>query len=151
MAYIRKSILVQAPLDEVYELARDPRRWNTWWVGLGEPEEVNGNGEAGTIVKHHYTMAGVTFAVTSRVIEDKRTAKEAHWKGDIEGPLSGTHEWTYKAKGDKTEVDMMIDYTVPGKALGRIADRLLVEKLQEKAIETTLENLRLLCEAAVHA
>jgi hypothetical protein len=46
---------------------------------------------------------------------------------------------------------MTIDYTVPGKLLGHIADKLVIERLQEKAIEQTLENLRILCEAEAHA
>ncbi|MDH7487805.1 MAG: hypothetical protein QHJ81_16220 [Anaerolineae bacterium] len=40
-----------------------------------------------------------------------------------------------------------IEYTVPGSALGRIADRLIIERMQERAIQQTLENLKLLCEA----
>jgi len=39
-----------------------------------------------------------------------------------------------------------IAYTVPGKALGKIADRLIIERMQERGLEQTLENLKLLCE-----
>ncbi len=39
-----------------------------------------------------------------------------------------------------------IDYTLPGAVLGRIANRLVVERMQERSIEQTLENLKLLCE-----
>jgi coenzyme Q-binding protein COQ10 len=148
MAHIHKSILIHAPVDKVYGLARDPERWNAWWVGLSEPEEVKGRGETGTIVKHNYTMAGLTFPVTSQVLEDKRDDKKAQWRGKIEGPFAGQHEWTYIAKGSDTEVTTDIDYTVPGKALGKIADKLVVERLQEKSTEHTLENLKLLCESA---
>ncbi len=44
-----------------------------------------------------------------------------------------------------------IDYTIPGKVLGKIADSLLIEKMQERGLEQTLDNLKLLCEAEVGA
>ena len=146
MAHIRKSILIHAPVEKVYNLARDPERWNAWWVGLSEPEEIKGKGEPGTIVKHKFTMAGLSFPVTSKVVEDQPGTRKAHWKGMIEGPLAGQHEWTYVAKGSDTEVVTDIDYTVPGKALGKFADKMIIERLQEKSTEHTLENLKLLCE-----
>lgn len=151
MSHIKKNIVIQAPIEKVYAFARDPERWHTWWTGLSAPEKIIGNGEAGTIVKDHCMIAGITFPVTNRVTLDKPGPKEAHWKGDIEGPLNGRHEWIYKAKGEQTEVSMNIDYTVPAGALGKIADRLLIERLQARAIEQTLDNLKLLCEAEVVA
>jgi hypothetical protein len=39
-----------------------------------------------------------------------------------------------------------IEYTVPGKASGKIADRLILERTQEHSLEQALENLKLLCE-----
>jgi hypothetical protein len=37
--------------------------------------------------------------------------------------------------------------TVPGKALGKIANRLVIERTQERSAEQTLENLKALCES----
>jgi hypothetical protein len=151
MTHIHKTNLIHAPIEKVYPFSRDPQRWNDWWVGLSAPDEIKGNGEPGTIIKHHYKMAGINFPVTSTVLEDKFGPKESRWKGKFEGPIAGEHTWTYTAKGDETEVVLDLDYTVPGKALGRIADRLLLERLQEKAMDHTIENLKLLCEAEVPA
>ena len=151
MAKIERHIFVNAPIEKVYAFARDPKRWNTWFTGLSAPEQVIGTGEKGTVVKHHYTMAGMTFPLTTRVTDDRPGPKGAHWRGEIEGPLAGHHDWTYVANDDSTEIRMQIEYTVPGKLLGQIADKLVIERLQEKAIEQTMENLRILCEAEVHA
>lgn len=146
MAHLKKSILIHAPVEKVYAVARDPNRWAAFFVGLGEPEEVTGDGGVGTVVKHSYLMAGVRFPVTSRVLEDHVSPEGGRWKGKIEGPLAGEHTWTYTSKNGETEVTVDMEYTVPGKALGQIANRLLIERLQERATEQTLENLKLLCE-----
>ena len=146
MAHLKKSILIHAPVEKVYALARDPNRWATWYVGLSEPEEVSGEGEVGTVVKHSYLLAGMRFPVTSRVLEDHISPEGGRWKGKIEGPLAGEHTWVYTPKGGDTEVTVDIEYTVPGSALGRIADRLIIERMQERSLEQTLENLKMVCE-----
>jgi len=50
------------------------------------------------------------------------------------------------AGGKETEVTAEVDYKIPG-VLGKVADDLVVERIQERAIEHTLANLELLCEA----
>lgn len=151
MAHIHKVTIIDAPLEKVTSFARDPKHWNDWYVGLQEADEINGDGGAGTVVKHHYHMVGINFPVTSRVTEQKEGPKEAVNKLDFEGPLAGHQQFLYRAMGDKTEVTLDVDYTVPGKVLGRFADKLLIERLQEKAMEHTLDNLKLMSEAGVHA
>jgi len=49
-------------------------------------------------------------------------------------------------KDGDTEVTAEIEYTVPGAALGKIANRLIVERMRARSLEQTLENLKLLCE-----
>ena len=152
MSHIYKSILINAPIDKVFNFARDPERWNLFFVGLNPPDEIKGKGEVGTTAKHHFTMMGIAFPITSKVLEEKLVGTKGIWKGTVEGPLAATHEWNYIAKGpEQTEVTVNMDYTIPGKLLGKITDKLLIERIQEKAAATTLENLKLLCEAEVAA
>ncbi|HEX9162920.1 MAG TPA: SRPBCC family protein [Thermoanaerobaculia bacterium] len=151
MPNIEKKILINAPLDAVFAFATDPQRWNDFFVGLTVPDEVNGTGKPGTIVKQHYLLAGFTFPVTTRVLVNDFGPKQATWKAAIDGPLAGTQEWLYTAKGNTTEILTKIDYTVPAKALGKITDHLVIEKMEERAFEHTLENLKLLCETKVPA
>ncbi len=147
MAHVKKSILIHAPVEKVYTLARDPQRWATWFVGLSEPEKLTGEGEVGTVAEFSYMMAGMRFPVTTEVLEDHISPEGAQWKGKIGGPLAGEQTWTYAPRNGDTEVTVDMEYTVPGKALGKIANRLIVERMQERSLEQTLENLKLLCEA----
>jgi uncharacterized membrane protein len=147
MAHVTKSILIHAPVEEVYALARDPNHWPTWFVGMDEIEKLTGEGEVGTVAEFGYTMSGMRFSVTIRVLEDHIGPEEGRWRGEIEGPLAGEQTWTYVPADDGTQVTADIEYTVPGKALGKIANRLLIERAQERSLEQTLENLKKLCEA----
>lgn len=147
MAHLEASILIHAPMEEVYALARDPTRWPIWFDGMGEIKELTGEGEVGTVVKFNFMMTGTSFPVTITVLEDHTGPEGAHWKAKFEGPLTGEHNWTYVPKNGATETTAEIDYELPGAVLGKIADRLIVERMHQRSLELSLENLKLLCEA----
>lgn len=154
MAIIDRKVLITVPLDEVYTVARDPHRWHTWWAGLTNPDRVQGHGEVGTVVKQSFLIAGFTFPFTFRVTEDTRGMDECRWRGEIEGPLKGHHEWIYRKVPQGTEATAHIEYTVPGKLLEKTLDKLVIEKLMENGMTHTMENLKLVCEkvpAIAHA
>ncbi|WP_024365535.1 SRPBCC family protein [Arthrobacter sp. TB 26] len=147
MGHIKQSIQIDAPVDRVTEIATDPNHWASWWVNLSEAKTVEGDGSAGTVVKHSYLMAGVPFPVTTRVVENTPTASGGkHVRIEFEGPLKGWQTWEYEPESNGTKVSIEIEYNVPGAAIGKFADRVLVERLQERAREHTLENLKLMAE-----
>lgn len=148
MGHIKLTMPIDAPVARVTEIATDPNHWASWWVNLGEAEKVKGDGDAGTVVEHSYLMAGVPFHVTTRVVENAPTgAGGRHVRIEFEGPLKGWQTWDYEPRADGTLVTAEIEYNVPGKALGKFADRVLVERLQERARQQTLENLKLMAES----
>jgi ribosome-associated toxin RatA of RatAB toxin-antitoxin module len=147
MARIEKSILVHASVEDVYAVARDPNRWPDWFVGMTTIDKLTGVGKVGTVAEFGYTMAGMRFPVAVEVLEDHLGSDGGRWKGKIVGPLAGEQTWTYTPKEDATEVSVDLEYTVPGKALGQIANRLLIERQQERSADQTLQNLKALCEA----
>ncbi len=147
MTHIHESIMVNAPADRVYALARDPRKWATWWVNLSEPRKVKGDGSIGTVVEHDYLVAGLPLHVKTKVLGDEYDAEGVgHWRGSFDGPMHGEQRWDYQPRDGGTEVTADIEYTVPGSVLGKIADRLLVERMEERAIHQTLENLKFIAE-----
>ncbi len=148
MTRLTDTIFIKAPVDKVAEFASDPHQWATWFAGLAEAEKIEGDNGPGTVVEHAYLLAGMRFPVTTRVQERSGGAGETyHWKASIEGPLSGWQQWDYVPKEGGTEVRAEIDYSVPGSLLGKVADRLFVEKNQERALRHTLENLKQLTES----
>jgi coenzyme Q-binding protein COQ10 len=114
---------------------------------MSEIEKLTGEGEVGTVAEFSYAMAGMHFPVTVEVMEAHIGPEGARWRGKIGGPLAGEQTWTYTPKDGDTEVTVDMAYTVPGKALGKIADRLIIERTQERSADQTLENLKRLCEA----
>ena len=148
MAHIKDSILIDAPPEKVHGLAADPHKWSSWFVGLGEAESVEGDNSPGTVVKQNYLMAGMHIPVTTKVTDNRKEADGSFfWRSENEGSLAGWQTWTYAPKDGKTLVSVDMEYTVPGSVLGKVADRLFVERNQERAMHHTLENLKQLSEA----
>jgi coenzyme Q-binding protein COQ10 len=147
MTHMNRTLVIHAPMEKVYAVARDPNRWPTWFVGMSEIDNLTGEGGVGTVVECDYTLAGMHFPVTVKVVEDRLDTEGGRWKGTIEGPLAGEQTWTYAPQGGDTEITVDLEYTVPGKALGKIADRLIIERAQDRTAEQTMENLRAICEA----
>ncbi len=146
MVQIQKQLLIWAPLHEVYELARDPKRWALWLVGLSEPKSLVGEGEVGTVSAHDYLLMGKPFPVIYTVLEDCVTTRGAYWRTKIEGPFAGEYSWKYFPKRGGTKVSAELSYTVPRTTVGKAADPLVVERLQERALEHSLTNLKMICE-----
>jgi hypothetical protein len=139
---------IHAPVEQVYALARDPKRWATWFVGLGEPAKVTGGGEVGTIVEHSYLLAGMRLPVTTCVLEDHIGPEGGRWKATIGEPFVGEQTLTYTPRFGDTEVTIEVDYIAPGKAIGELVDRRIIKRiteLMELNAEHTIKNLRMLC------
>lgn len=147
MSSLKKSIFINAPLEKVAKYGMNPKEWEHWYAHLSGPENLAGDGEAGTIGKFMYTMLGMHLPMTVEVKECSLSPEKYVWAGTFEGPLSGTQTFTYITKDGGTEVTADIVYTVPGSILGKIADLLVVERIQENATIATLENLKVICEA----
>lgn len=146
MSTIDKSIFIDAPVEEVFRLGWDPKSWEQWYTGLSGPDDMEGDGDAGSVLHMHYSMAGLQMPITVSVIEVSRTPDKSVWKGSFSGGINGSQTLTYTKESKGTHVDAHVEYTIPGKVMGKIGNTKVVEKLQEHAIEHSLSNLKTLAE-----
>ena len=58
------------------------------------------------------------------------------------GGIPSTWTWQIAPTGNGTELKVAIEYTVPGSALGALADKLVVEKQNRKELESSLTTLK---------
>ncbi|OHX53931.1 hypothetical protein BB776_01520 [Planococcus salinarum] len=145
---IKKSIFIDRPIDEVYRYAIDPTRWFQWYVGLSEPENLVGTGESGTTLDMKYTMLGMHLPITVKVVETGQDGKNYFWNGTIKGAISSDQRWTYVPEGKGVDVTIDMNYEMPGKLLGKVANNLIVKKLMDNSMDQTLNNLKAVCETS---
>ena len=64
----------------------------------------------------------------------------------LEGAFPGTVSTTFDEQDDGVKVTQTFDYTIRGGVLGRALNAVLVERMNERNAQHTLENLKTLCE-----
>jgi ligand-binding SRPBCC domain-containing protein len=147
MGHLVSNIHINAPLDKVVEYTHDPRHWANFMVGMSEPDKITGEGGVGSEVKMTVVLAGLHMHETVRTLQDRRDPDgSAHWHAAINGPSSGWMTWDYTPENGGTLVTEEWEYTLPGSALGKVANRFILEKMQERDTRHSLEKLKLLME-----
>jgi uncharacterized membrane protein len=64
----------------------------------------------------------------------------------MDGMLSGRARWELTPDGDGARLTTTFDYALPGGVLGKIADALIVRRMNAKSLEGALQNFKVLVE-----
>jgi uncharacterized membrane protein len=136
------------PIEKVFELATDYKRYPEWNVSYSEVDQVSGpTDKVGT--KFHTIMkllgrpiegwAEVAEAETPRLIKLIGTGKEG-------GKLELIDRFTPVGIAG-TDVEMEVDYELPAPMESHVSDKVFVEKAVERNLRHSLENFKALVEA----
>jgi uncharacterized membrane protein len=152
MAHLKEILFIDAPVDRVDSIVRDPRQMPNFWVGMSDPERIVGDGGPGTEVAFTQLMMGVHVHTTTKTIEERHDAQGGtHWRWEFEGTTSGWLTCHHEPQGAGTQITSEMEYSVPGSVLGKVADRLVIERRQRRDFRHSLENLKMLAETSAPA
>jgi uncharacterized membrane protein len=99
--------------------------------------------EKGGKVDFKVKSAGMSMPITETVLDyqpDKLQLLQ------MEGMLSGRARWELTPEGDGTRLTTTFDYALPGGVLGKLADALIVKRMNGKSLEQGLNNFKALVE-----
>lgn len=149
MAHVKWTEHIDAPIEDVFELFIDVRRWPEFMPGGAEVKEVTGPLDTvGTKVHTTMHFMGRKMESWDEVVEVERPRL---LKLDSKEPMKGTATYRMTPAGEGTDVEMEGDYELPAGFLGHIADRLFLEKAMERQMRHAVENFKALAEAKVPA
>lgn len=144
MATVERSISVSATPDEIEAATTlNPEGWPRWYAGVERATPDPNYPAAGSTVALVYKTAGITFELKQTLIEFTPGVTTVY---QVEGMLNGTQTWTVHPDGPNTLIRALFEYEVMGGGMGKIADKLVVERMNTKNLETSLENLKSLLE-----
>jgi carbon monoxide dehydrogenase subunit G len=143
MANVQRSVEIKASPEETMARLSDARRWPDWYPGMHEMEVTDPYPEKGGRVTFKVKSAGVSMPIRETVL-DYQPAKLQLFQ--MEGILSGQARWELAPAGDGTALTAVFDYTLPGGVFGRIADALVVKRMNAKSLEEGLHNFKALVE-----
>lgn len=139
MTHVERDIFVNAPPEEIAAYAMNPNNTPEWYEGVVEVNPDYETPVVGGKNNQVYTAAGNRMEMTLTVIEYEPNRVIAF---EMDGMVSGTLRWIYTPQYGGTHVQAVIDYEMSGGLLGKIADKLVVERMNVSQLEKSLENLK---------
>jgi carbon monoxide dehydrogenase subunit G len=139
MAEIHKTATIDAPPEEVFAILDDPANFPKYIPNVRQVVDVQRTDQrVGDSFRVIYKVLGLTFDERFKTTDYQRHSRIT---STFEGGMSGTFRWTLEPLGEKTIVKIDIDYRVAAGALGKAADALMLERINEKSMDGMLENL----------
>src|SRR5690606_2835048 len=104
--------------------------------------------ETGTTMDMKYTMLGMHLPIEVEVLETGKDGDGYSWNGTVKGAITSEQFWTYVPEGKGVEISLDMNYELPGKLVGKVANKLIIKKLMDNSMEQTLNNLKAVCETS---
>jgi len=143
MAIVQRSVQIKASPEETMALLGDASRWPDWYPGMTELNITAPFPEKGGKVAFKVKSAGMSIPMTETVIDFQPGKLQLL---QMEGMLSGRARWELTPEGDGTHLTTTFDYTLSAGVFGKIADALIVKRMNAKSLEQGLNNFRALVE-----
>jgi uncharacterized membrane protein len=144
MAKQTKTITVNAPVEKVFSYVDEATNLPKIWPSLVEVKDVKRLPNGGHSDKWVYKMAGILLKGSSEDIEhipNQRIVTKT------KGGADSTQTWLFQPEAGGTKVTFEVEYTVPIKVLGKLAEAIIV-KMNEHEGDTLLANLKAIMEAS---
>jgi uncharacterized membrane protein len=140
MTRIVRSIIIPAPIDEVFRYASDYRTWADWFAGVSDVKASTAISQGnGARYAYKVRMMGVSAPVETEIHD---FVTNSGWRGISTRGVTHKTFWTFKQVEQGTELTYSLEYQLPVPLLGSLLDSLLMRPQWEKFIEKALKNLR---------
>lgn len=147
MGQIKRSVMIDAPIGEVFGLLTDTQRFGDWVFGFAGLLEGPDRLAEGSAFRWKMKGHGLTLKPRSRVVslaEPERYEEEIR----IPGLLRATLTSTVTQQKRRTQLSWVLDYRVAGGPLGVAADWLLAHRVAERAVHRSMEGAKRVLEQA---
>jgi len=150
VAKIHRDVVVNADPERCFDFIADPSLAPLFISSLYSitPIEVEPRG-AGNRWGFEYDMFGVPVRGESECTEFARPSKYVWRSIPGSSTIDTTFSYSFEPEGGGTRVSLDVDYQVPEKVLGgKIADKLVVERMNEHEADAAISNLKVVLEEA---
>lgn len=143
MAIVQRNVQIKASPQETMALLSDASRWPDWYPGMTEIDVAAPFPEEGGKVAFKVKSAGMSMPISETVLDYQPDKLQLF---QMEGMLSGRARWELTPEGDGTRLTTTFDYALPAGVLGKLADALIVKRMNGKSLEQGLNNFKALVE-----
>ena len=137
MVSVRKSVVISAPPDRVFDYVTEPSTMAEWLTKMVEVRDIVGAGE-GQQYEWTYKYAGLLLRGQSVVVQHVPNRLAV---SQSIGMIGST--WTFRVEPHEegSTLTIEVEYSVPIPVLGKIAEHVAV-RLDARDLETSLSNVQ---------
>ena len=137
MVNVRKSIVISAPPDRVFDYVTEPSTMAEWLTKMVEVRDIVGTGE-GQQYEWTYKYTGLLLRGQSVVVQHVPNRLAV---SQSIGMIGST--WTFRVEPHEegSTLTIEVEYSVPIPVLGKIAEHVAV-RLDARDLETSLSNVQ---------
>lgn len=143
MFTINKSVVINAPVKNVFAFMEDPTNLPSIWPSMVEVKNVRKNAKGLPIYDWVYKMAGMKFQGEQDTLE---YVKDKHITTQSTKGIESHFDFDYIEERGMTKMDVKITYSVPVPLIKSLAEQ-VVGKLNEHEADILLANLKTRMEA----
>ena len=144
MSRLTDTITIAAPIERVFQRCDDPNAMPLYVPSVTSVSNIQRSEKRiGDTFRVTYGMLGAHFDQDFTYAEYERNRRI---KAHFEGAMKGTMSITLEPQGKSTKATLEIEYEVSHGVLGKAANKLLFERVNEKNAARLLENLKMVCE-----
>lgn len=143
MAKIEKTIVINAPVEKIFNFIADPVNLPSIWPSMEQIKDVISLPSGGTSFKWVYKMAGMHVEGASDTVEfipNQRVTTKS-----MSG-IENTFTWNFQPEAGGTRINLLVEYTVPVPVLGKLAEAIIIKQNDHEA-DLLLANLKAKMEA----
>lgn len=138
MTTIERSIVIKAPVKDVWAYVEDPVHLPEIWPSMVEVKDVEALPKGGHRYHWLYKMAGMRFEGDSETVDFE---PERHFLQKNSGQIPSSFDWTFIPENGSTRLDLRTEYEIPKSLLGKLKEA-FIRKLNEREADTFLANLK---------
>ena len=131
------SIVINAPVSEVYAYVGELGTMPDWLIGLVKVDHVVGAGE-GQQCDWTFKLVGIQLRGQAVVVECVPDQRSTH---QTIGMIDATWTSIVEPHGDGSKLTIEVDYTLPGAVFGKLAEHLTVRRM-ERDLSSSLLNIK---------
>jgi hypothetical protein len=144
MTEIKRSIIINDPVKNVFKYASDYQKWAEWYEGVSNFQPITetsyGNG---TKYIYKAKLFGINATVGTKITEFK---ENEGWIGKSFKGFAHRTEWVFKISNGNTEFTHGLQYEVPWYMGGNFSDKTFLQPAWIKIVENSLQNLKRIME-----